>query len=265
MSLISCVREKVLFDYTDSAARYWFSVVFIGVLCLAVSIWHLGADPRSWSTHTIPLWVLASWLCTRLTFRVSNNRPLALVLGDFVTYLALLNHGTYVAVVCAAIDGFFGSRNGSKRTSSHVFSLANSSLAIALASLCLTDAAYESIEMFLSLLTTLVFVHWMIQTGSIWIVMNLKKQHTTLRQLISAAAHGFVSQVMMGLFAGLNFLIFRTVDRDIVFAVIATGLGVLTAMGFAAKNAARKAIHQEATASTLGTGQTTTATDQQPG
>lgn len=265
MSLISCVREKVLFDYTDSAARYWFSVVFVGLFCLAISIWHLAADPRSWGTLTIPLWVLASWLCTRLSFRVSNNRPLALVLGDFVTYLALLYHGTYVAVICAAIDGFFGSRNGSKRISSHVFSLANSSLAIMLASLCLTDAAYDSIEMFTLLLTVLVFVHWAIQTGSIWIVMNLKKQHTTLRQMISAAAHGFVSQVTMGLFAGLNFLIFRTVDRDIVFVVIATGLGILAAMGFAAKNAARKAIRQEATASTLGMDQTTTETDRQPG
>ncbi len=118
-------------DYNRKATIYWWSMVVLGSIALAVALWEV---------HALPLAVLAqivigTGLAVAAGFfpvRIPGSKN-SFVAGEVFIFLLLLMHGPGAATVAAAGEGFVGAFRSSKRWTSRIASLAMAALAMSIA------------------------------------------------------------------------------------------------------------------------------------
>jgi diguanylate cyclase (GGDEF)-like protein/PAS domain S-box-containing protein len=124
------LHQALMPDYTRKAAAYWWTMVVLGSLVLAVSIAQVAAKPMP---HVLQVLagVAIAVLVGMFPVRVPRSKN-AFAAGEVYIFLLLLLHGPAAAVLAAAAEATIGVFRSSKRWSSRIASPAMAATAMAI-------------------------------------------------------------------------------------------------------------------------------------
>jgi diguanylate cyclase (GGDEF)-like protein/PAS domain S-box-containing protein len=123
------LHQSLMPDYNAKAALYWWGVVALGAVALAMSVGPVAALPA----HAL-LEVMAGTMVAALAgffpVRIPRSKN-SFVAGEVFIYLVLLLHGPQAAVLAAAIEALVGSWRTSRRWTSRIISPAAAAISMA--------------------------------------------------------------------------------------------------------------------------------------
>jgi diguanylate cyclase (GGDEF)-like protein/PAS domain S-box-containing protein len=115
-------------DYNRKATMYWWSVVALGALAVAVALWQVADEsPTDWLM--IAAGAAIAMLAGIFPVRIPRSKN-SFAAGEIFIFLLLLIHGPDAAALAAAGEAFVGSYRTSKRWTSRIASPAMAALAM---------------------------------------------------------------------------------------------------------------------------------------
>lgn len=115
-------------DYNRKATVYWWSVVVLGALAIALAVWQTVAEPPT-AWLMIAGGTAVAMVAGVFPVRIARSRN-SFAAGEIFIFLLLLIHGPNAAALAAAGEAFVGSYRTSKRWTSRIASPAMAALAM---------------------------------------------------------------------------------------------------------------------------------------
>jgi diguanylate cyclase (GGDEF)-like protein/PAS domain S-box-containing protein len=174
------LHQALMPDYNPKATLYWWAMVVVGSIALAVALWEM----RLLSTSVIAQVVIGTAFAVAAGFfpvRIPGSKN-SFVAGEVFIFLLLLMHGPAAATVAAAGEGFVGAYRSSKRWTSRIASLAMAALAMSIAGhvmelgMAWSDSRSTIAPALVLLIACLVAVgYFMLNTVFVSLVITLKR------------------------------------------------------------------------------------------
>ena len=125
------LHRALMPDYNRKATAYWWTMVLLGGVAIAYSLW---------AVHMLPFEVVAQIMVGTVLAAVAGFFPVRIpgsknsfVAGEIFIFLLLLMHGAPAATIAAAAEAFTGAYRSSKRWTSRLASPPMSALAMLIA------------------------------------------------------------------------------------------------------------------------------------
>jgi diguanylate cyclase (GGDEF)-like protein/PAS domain S-box-containing protein len=173
------IHRALMPDYNTKATTYWWTMVLLGSLALAVSVWELQAMPLAVIGQVLvgaSLAIIAGFFPVRIPGWKNS-----FVAGEVFIFLLLLMHGTSAATLAAASETFVGSYRTSKRWTSRIASPTMAALAMGAAG-HLMEWAFGLLDrsrlnepaMVLMVATLVAMLYFVLNTVFVSMVLTLK-------------------------------------------------------------------------------------------
>lgn len=130
-------RRTYLFDYNDSAFRFWRVIAGAGTVALVAAVWQLAWLPAI-ELLQICGWLVVVGLAAAFPLDIPRSRQ-SLAVGDVFIFLILALHGPAAASLATAVELTTASLRSSPRLSSRIASSANG-----LAAMFLSGLVYQA-------------------------------------------------------------------------------------------------------------------------
>jgi diguanylate cyclase (GGDEF)-like protein/PAS domain S-box-containing protein len=211
-------------DYNRKAAAYWWTMVVLGAIALALSIVHIINQPTA-----VQVQVLIGCIVAMMAGFYPVSIPGSInsfAAGEIFIFLLLLMYGPDAAVLAAAGEALVGTLRSSRRWTSWIVSPASAAVAMSVSGWLLhATTGWLATKGWLSaaplLLSSMLFAlgYFMLNTVQITVIPHLKKNEPIrLPSLMGSFGWVGITYAASALIAGLLYLTFQNV-----------GLGVLVA------------------------------------
>ena len=203
-------------DYNPGATTYWWALVALGAVLVAMSLHWLANQPLSVQLQVL-FGVAVAMLAGLFPVQIPGSKN-SFAAGEVFILLLLLLHGPSAAAVAAAAEAFIGSARSSKRWTSRLASPAAAAVSMtAVGSLLqsliehLHDGSKLGEAMVLVLAMVFSVGHFLLNTLLITAVMHLKKKEP-LRLASFMANFSWVgtTYAASAFIAGLLYVTFKT-------------------------------------------------------
>jgi diguanylate cyclase (GGDEF)-like protein/PAS domain S-box-containing protein len=125
------LHQALMPDYNRKATIYWWSMVLLGGIALALAAWEVQQLPAGVVMQIVVGTAFAA-AAGFFPVRIPGSKN-SFVAGEVFIFLLLLMHGPAAATVAAAGEGFVGAYRSSKRWTSRIASLTFAALAMGIA------------------------------------------------------------------------------------------------------------------------------------
>jgi len=216
------VHRALMPDYNHKAAAYWWTMVSLGGLALAASLWKVSSMPAE-----VVLQVAAGGLLAVLAgffpVRIPGSKN-SFVAGEIFIVLLLLMHGPQAATIAAAGEAFVGAFRSSGRWSSRIASPAMAALAMFLSGALMVNLfgvmdtlQWQAPGLLLLAAMVVSLTHFVANTLFVSLVLTLKRdERFALREFVASFGSTAIAYAGSALVAALLYL-----------TVQASGVGVL--------------------------------------
>jgi diguanylate cyclase (GGDEF)-like protein/PAS domain S-box-containing protein len=126
-------RQTYLFDYNDSAFRFWLLIAGAGTVTLLAAIWQMAGLPAIELLQVVG-WLVVVGLAAAFPLDIPRSRQ-SFAVGDVFIFLILALHGAAAAALATAVELTIASMRSSPRMSSRIASMANGLAAMYLSGL----------------------------------------------------------------------------------------------------------------------------------